>query len=32
MCFTIALELHQIVAGADIQWKCVPEFSRGYRK
>ena len=32
MCFKIALELHEIVAWADIQWQCVPEFSQGYRK
>ena len=32
MCFKIALELYQIVASADIQRQCIPEFSRGYRK
>ena len=32
MCFKIALELHRIVACADIQWQCIPEFSRGYNQ
>ena len=32
MCFNITLRLHQIVAGTNIQWQCVPEFRRGYRK
>ena len=32
MCFKIVLELQQIVACANIQRQCIPEFSRGYRK